>query len=107
MCVGQTACVARDERLSGMRSTLRIGTVLLAVWAGYFIHAADALGQTTRVWLIAGQASEKGYIPRLEAIRALARESPLSTDERGALMAFLGSTDVSDGLPVKRTGVVI
>jgi len=83
-----------------MRSTLRIGAVLLAVWAGYFVHAADALGQTARVRLIAGQASEKGYIPRLEAVRALAREPSLSTDERGALMAFLRSTDnVSDGQP--------
>ncbi len=79
---------------------MRIGAVLLAVWAGYSIHAADDSSGSARVRMISGQASEKGYIPRLEAIRALAREPPLLEVERGALMAFLGSTDVSDGLPV-------
>jgi hypothetical protein len=53
---------------------------------------------------IAGETAEKGYIPRLEAIRALEREPPLSEAERGALMAFLKSTDVSDGLPEMERG---
>ena len=83
-----------------MKTISRFVIFLLAMFFGCVGWAADVPGLTARVRLIAGQASEKGYIPRLEAIRALAWESPLSADERGALMAFLGSTDVSDGLSV-------
>jgi hypothetical protein len=82
-----------------MRATVQIGTVLLAVLAGLPVRAADAPGETARVRLIAGETSEKAYLPRLRAIRELEKGQPLADAERAALTAFLRSAEVSDGLP--------
>ena len=87
-----------------MRTISRHVAFLLAAVLGSVVCAKDGDGGTERVRTIAGETAEKGYIPRLEAIRALEREPPLSDAERGELMAFLKSTDVSDGLPEMERG---
>ena len=76
-----------------MKATTRLCAVLLAFCAGFAAPAADDTGETARVRLIAGLGAEKAYMPRLLAIRALERETPLSVAERSALLAFLRRTD--------------
>ena len=68
----------------------------MALMAGLMNIAALAVGvpgATARVRLIAGLTEERAYFPRLQAIRALEKEPPLSAVERSALLAFLRRTD--------------
>ena len=75
-------------------------TILMALMAGlmsFVALAVDVPGETARVPLIAGQTEEKAYMPRLQAIRSLEKETPLSDAERASLLAFLRRTDGIEG----------
>jgi hypothetical protein len=56
----------------------RCVALLAAMTLGVAVRAADATGGTARVRLIAGETSEKAYLPRLRTIRALEKGPPLS-----------------------------
>jgi len=76
---------------------MKATTWICAVLAGFAVRAADTPDETARVRLIAGQTEEKAYMPRLQAIRSLETETPLSDTERASMLAFLRRTDGIEG----------
>ena len=89
-----------DSKDSGetMKTMSRFVAFLLAMALGFVVCANEENGLTARVRLIAGLEEEKAYVPRLEAVRALATETPLSDAERVSLLAFLHRTDGTEGV---------